>query len=54
MNTETKFYMNPHTGSVDTHDGWDYEDEHGNKVNAVDLGEVIEVEWDEDGQDWTG
>ena len=40
---ETK-YMNIATGSVDTHDGWWYEDEDGVEVNAVDRGEVIELE----------
>jgi hypothetical protein len=48
MNTEKK-YMNIETGSVDTKDGWDYENEAGETVNAVDLGEVVEVEKDEDG-----
>lgn len=49
---QEQFYMNIDTGSVDTHDGWWYEDEDGVSVNAVDLGEVIEVEWDESEQDW--
>lgn len=40
-------YINVETGSVDTKDGWDYEDENGDIVNAVDLGEVVEVEKDE-------
>ena len=48
-----RVYMNPVTGSVDTYDGWWYEDQDGNSVNAVDRGEVIEVTWDEDGQHWT-
>ena len=39
--TEKK-YMNISTGSVDTHDGWWYEDEDGVEVNAVDRGEVVE------------
>lgn len=42
MNTE-KLYMNPATGSVDSYDGWWYENDSGEKVNAVDLGEVVEV-----------
>ena len=48
-----KFYMNVVTGSVDTYDGWWYEDEDGNRKNAVDENEVIEVvknkegEWEE-------
>mgnify|MGYP001566361830 CR=1 FL=1 len=48
MNTE-KFYMNVETGSVDTKDGWDYTSESGEIVNAVDLGEVVEVKKDENG-----
>jgi hypothetical protein len=43
-------YMNEATGSVDTYDGWWYEDEDGNEVNAVDKGEVVEVEWN--GEYW--
>ena len=39
-----KQYMNIETGSVDDYDGWWYEDENGEDVNAVDLGEVVEVE----------
>lgn len=38
-----KTYMNIDTGTVDTYDGWDYENEDGKIVNAVDLGEVVEV-----------
>ena len=37
-------YMNVATGSVDNHDGWWYEDEGGVEVNAVDRGEVVEIE----------
>ena len=44
-----KYYMNTATGSVDTYDGWDYENEDGETVNAVDLDEVVEVEKDADG-----
>lgn len=40
---QEKMYMNIHTGSVDNHAGWDYEDEDGKIVNAVDRGEVVEV-----------
>jgi len=36
--------MNIETGSVDTHEGWDYENESGDTVNAAYLGEVVEVE----------
>lgn len=39
------YYMNVATGAIDTKDGWDYEDENGLTVNAVDLGEVVEVEF---------
>ena len=42
-------YMNPHTGSVDTRDGWFYTDENGRELNAVDLGEVIPVYKTKDG-----
>lgn len=42
-------YMNPETGSVDTKEGWTYTNEEGQLVNAVDLGEVVEVEKDQDG-----
>lgn len=38
-----KLYMNTATGSVDDYDGWWYENDSGEKVNAVDLGEVVEV-----------
>ena len=44
-----KNYMNIETGSVDTKDGWDYQNESGETVNAVDLGEVVEVEKDSEG-----
>ena len=44
-----KLYMNIETGSVDTYDGWEYENEDGKTVNAVDLGEVVEVAKDENG-----
>ena len=40
-----KKYMNVHTGSVDVY-GWWYSNETGEKVNAVDLGEVVAVEYD--------
>ena len=47
--TMKKMYMNLATGSVDDYDGWWYHDEDGDFVNAVDLGEVVEVEKDEAG-----
>lgn len=34
-------YMNTKTGSIDTYDGWYYENEDGQSVNAVDRGEVV-------------
>ena len=44
--------MNKHTGSVDTRDGWYYQDEFtGELLNAVDRGEVFEVVKDKNG-DW--
>ena len=45
-----KYYMNVATGSVDTKENWDYENEDGETVNAVDLGEVVEVV--KEGNDW--
>ena len=44
-----KYYMNIYTGAVDTYDGWEYEDEDGEIVNAVDLGEVEPVHRDNEG-----
>ena len=38
-----QMYMNEKTGSVDTRDGWDYENSDGLTVNAVDSGEVVPV-----------
>ena len=46
-----KVYMNLDSGSVGTYHSWWYEDERGAQVNAVELGEVVEVEKDESG-DW--
>jgi len=46
-----KIYMNPETGSVGEYGDWWYESEEGSIVNAVDLGEVIEVKKDLNG-DW--
>ena len=43
VNFNEKCYMNTATGSVDNYDGWWYVNEKGEKVNAVDLGEVVEV-----------
>ena len=44
-------YMNPETGSVGTKSHWSYINLGGDWVNAVDLGEVVEVEKDTNG-DW--
>jgi hypothetical protein len=33
--------MNVHTGSTDHYDGWWYENEDGEEVNAVDREEVV-------------
>lgn len=44
-------YMNIETGSTGTYDEWFYENEDGQEVNAVDLGEVVLVEKDDNG-DW--
>lgn len=51
MTQNEKMYMNAETGSVDNYAGWDYENENGETVNAVELGEVFEVILNEDG-DW--
>jgi hypothetical protein len=42
-------FMHIATGSVDNYDGWSYINENGNEVNAVDLGEVVEVIRNSDG-----
>jgi hypothetical protein len=47
-----RMYMNVATGNVDTYDGWYYEDENGETVNAVERGEVVEVVWDADTESW--
>lgn len=39
-----KQYMNIETGSIDDYNGWYYENENGETVNAVDRGEVTPVE----------
>ena len=42
--------MNPYTGSVGGYEDWYYKDDKsGQEVNAVELGEVIEVEMDSKG-----
>lgn len=52
MKNYIKMYMNLATGSVDDYDGWWYHDEDGDFVNAVDLGEVVEVEWNDKAGIW--
>lgn len=37
-------FMNIFTGSTGPRAAWDYIDDSGQRVNAVDLGEVVEVE----------
>jgi hypothetical protein len=48
--TMDKMYMNAKTGSVDTRDGWEYVTDQGEKVNAVDRDEVVEVIKDAKGE----
>lgn len=50
MTTTEKMYMNVSTGTVGSYADWDYEDENGKNVNAVDLGEVTEVVSDGNGE----
>ncbi|MCK9342301.1 MAG: hypothetical protein M0P33_00125 [Massilibacteroides sp.] len=45
-------YMNPATGSVDDRDGWWYENEDGEKLNGVDRGEVVGVQWNYETDNW--
>ncbi|MCK9324572.1 MAG: hypothetical protein M0P69_03660 [Bacteroidales bacterium] len=45
-------YMNVKTGSVGQRCEWWYKDENGVSVNAVDRGEVIEVEWNAQEENW--
>lgn len=49
--TDDALYMNLETGSVGQFDDWDYENERGDTVNAVLLGEVVRVVQDDNG-DW--
>lgn len=44
-------YMNLYTGEVGKYDDWYYTNEYGWEVNAVDLGEVVEVKLTSSG-DW--
>ena len=44
-------YMNIHTGSVSTYDGWDYKDERTGKIrNAVDDEQVVPVVRNDSGE----
>ena len=46
-------FMNVKTGRVGiSYDMWFYTDENGELVNAVDLGEVVEVEWNHETRAW--
>ena len=45
-------YMNEKTGEIAAYDGWYYTDDDGKSVNAVDLGQVVEVEWNHDNCEW--
>jgi len=51
MNKE-KMYGNLETGTVDNKANWDYINEEGDTVNAVDLNEVIEVVWNSKTESW--
>lgn len=48
---DARYYMNTETGSVGTYDEWEYTGEQGEIINAVDVGEVVEVKKDDNG-DW--
>jgi hypothetical protein len=50
--SNSKTYMNEKTGSLGDYNAWYYENEDGQMVNAVDLGEVTEVELDEETNTW--
>ena len=45
----SKIFINTFTGSIGTKEDWDYFNEEGEEVNAVDLGEVVEVYKDNNG-----
>jgi len=51
MNNE-KMYMNEKTGSLGRYNDWHYQNEDGQMVNGVDLGELTEVELDEEKNTW--
>ena len=52
VETSEDVYMNIETGSVDFESGWDYENEDGDTVNAVDLDEVVKVRFDTESESW--
>ena len=52
MESEKQMYMNLSTGSVDQYDGWFYENQSGQMVNAVDLKEVVPVVWNKNKETW--
>jgi len=52
MKDKEQKYMNVETGSVDSRDGWWYENSSGEPLNAVDLGEVVPVFWDSENETW--
>jgi len=52
MESEKQMYMSLSTGSVDQYDGWFYENQSGQTVNAVDLKEVAPVVWDKNDETW--
>jgi len=45
-------FMNEKTGEIDAYDGWYHTDDDGKSVNAVDLGQVVEVEWNHENCEW--
>ena len=52
LETGERIFMEPNNGELATFDGWDYIDENGTRVNAVELGEVIPVAWDAEAEYW--
>jgi len=48
-----QMFMNIKTGTVDSRNGWFYEDEDGEQVNAVDKGEVVPVFWGKETETWS-
>lgn len=45
-------YMNIATGSVGDEESWWYEGEDGTERNAVAQGEVVEVRWNKEEENW--